>query len=52
MVPNTAQASETKVDCEVMAAIDSDQLIIADICRDDAWLSMPTSGTAALPDWR
>ena len=52
MVPNTAQASEAQVDCEVMAAIDSDQLVIADICRDEAWISMPTSTTAVLPDWR
>jgi hypothetical protein len=52
MVPDTAQASETHADCEVMAAIDSDQLVIADICRDEAWLTMPVSATATLPDWR
>lgn len=52
MVPNTAQASEAQGDCEVMAAIDSDRLVIADICRDEAWISMPTSSTAVLPDWR
>jgi hypothetical protein len=52
MVPDTAQASETHADCEVMAAIDSDQLVIADICRDEAWLTMPVSSTASLPDWR
>jgi hypothetical protein len=52
MVPNTAQASEAQGDCEVMAAIDSDQLVIADISQDEAWISMPTSATAVLPDWQ
>ena len=36
-------------DCEVMASVEGDtegeRLIIADLCRDDAWLSMPTDAT-------
>jgi hypothetical protein len=52
MVPNTAQERDTRVDCEVMAAVDADQFVIADMCQDDAWLTMPVSATAALPDWR
>jgi hypothetical protein len=52
MVPNTAQESDAHVDCEVMAAVDSDQLVIADMCRDEAWLTMPVADAAALPDWR
>lgn len=52
MVPDTAPASETRVDHEVMMAVDSDQLIIADVCRDGAWLKMPTAEASTLEEWR
>lgn len=52
MVPNTAPASETRADHEVMMAVDSDQLVIADVCRDGAWLTMPTAEAPTVEDWR
>lgn len=52
MVPDSAPVADMSGDCEVMAAIDSDQLVIADLCREDAWLTMSVSETAALNDWR
>ncbi len=52
MVPDTAPASETRVDHEVMMAVDSDQLIIADVCRDGAWLKMPAAEAATIEEWR
>jgi hypothetical protein len=54
MAQNMA-ASASDSDCEVMASIDShadgERLIIAELCRDDAWLSMPTDATVAA-EWR
>lgn len=53
-----AQDTATPVtvsDCEVMASVDStddgDRLIIAALCRDDAYLSVSTDVTVALEDW-
>ena len=43
-------------DCEVMASVDDsddgEQLIIAEICRDDAYVSMSTEATVVVDDWR
>ena len=48
MAPDTA-ATVPESDCEVMASVEGDtdgeRLIIADLCRDEAWLSMPTDAT-------
>lgn len=52
MVPDSAPVSETRGDGEVMAAVDSDQLVIADICRDEAWLTMSVSESATLQEWQ
>lgn len=52
MVPDSAPASDTRGDSEVMVSVDSDQLVIADVSRDGAWLTMPVSETAVLQDWR
>lgn len=56
MAPNTATASETVAEREVMASLDDDgrmeRLIIADTTADDAWLSVPVSGSASLPEWQ
>ena len=54
-----AQDTATPVsvsDCEVMASVDStddgDRLIIAELCRDDAYLSVSTDVTASVEEWR
>jgi len=43
-------------DGEVMASIDeadgSERLVIADVSRDDAWVSTPAGCGAALEEWR
>ncbi|WP_251342037.1 DUF7556 family protein [Haloplanus halophilus] len=41
---------------EVMAAVDEGpglpEFVIADISRDDAWLSVPLTDATGLDDWR
>jgi hypothetical protein len=41
---------------EVMASVDAagrtSEFVIADICREEAWLSMPDQRAPALDDWR
>lgn len=43
-------------DCEVMASVDDsnggEQLIIAELCRDEAYVSMSTEATVIVDDWR
>lgn len=51
MAPDTARASDAAPDCEVMASVDDDRLVIAEICRDGAWLSVPAGEALALHDW-
>jgi hypothetical protein len=36
----------------VMAAHDEEDLVIADVSRDDAWLVVPVSEAPDLTDWR
>lgn len=50
MAPDTV-AEETG-DCEVMASVDGERLVIADLCRDDAWLEIEVVDAAELADWR
>jgi hypothetical protein len=38
-------------DCEVMAAVDTDRLLIAELCREEAWLSTPLEDAVELTDW-
>ena len=56
MAPNTATPSNPVAKREVMASLDDDgrteRLIIADTTADDAWLSVPVSGSVALQDWQ
>jgi hypothetical protein len=54
-----AQETATPVtvsECEVMASIDSgadgEQLVIAELCSDDAYLAMSTDATVDVNDWR
>ncbi|WP_202935023.1 DUF7556 family protein [Halorussus amylolyticus] len=56
MVPNTATATNSVGECEVMASLDDDgqteRLIIADMTDDGAWLSVAVSGSVSLPEWQ
>lgn len=37
---------------EVMASVDADELVIADISEDDAWLAIGAGDAPALRAWR
>jgi hypothetical protein len=43
-------------DCEVMASVDDsddgEQLVIADLCSDEAYLTMSTDATVVVDEWR
>lgn len=43
---------QTHGDGPVMAAVDASEFVIADVGRDDAWLSVGESDAATLADWR
>ena len=54
-----AQEAATQVtgsECEVMASIDSssdgDRLVIAELCREEAYLSVATDVTVDVQEWR
>ncbi|WP_332897483.1 MULTISPECIES: DUF7556 family protein [unclassified Haladaptatus] len=56
MAPDITARSEPVFDeAEVMASVDEagsiSRLIIADICRDDAWVSCPVNNTVTLSAW-
>lgn len=56
MTPDTTVASESVADrSEVMASVDTNgssrRLVLADVSRDDAWISMTVSETVRIPDW-
>lgn len=44
-------AAAQSEDCEVMAAVDATQFVIADVCRDDAWVSISERDAPVLADW-
>jgi hypothetical protein len=52
--PHLAGAQTDEPD--VMAALDgadgAERLVIADVSRDEAWLSTPAGCAADLPEWR
>jgi len=55
MEPDTIPASEATTDAEVMAAVEDgpvEKFVIADISRDDAYLTLPLADAASLPAWR
>lgn len=51
-----SEATSRSVPGTVMASIDGDstetRLIIADVSRDDAWISMPETTAPSLALWR
>lgn len=52
MAPDPAVASGACAEREVMAAVDGDRLVIADVAVDDAWLSVPRREARALSTLR
>ncbi len=55
-MPQNPATPATISDCEVMASVDDgddgEQLIIAELCSDDAYVSMSTNATVIVNDWR
>jgi len=55
MEPDTIQSAETGAEAEVMAAVEDgsvETFVLADISRDDAYITMALSEAATLPAWR
>jgi len=52
MSTEPARAGEDTYDCEVMASEDGEEFVIAEICRDGAWLSARRDGALPLTEWR
>ena len=52
MSTQPATAGGNMNDCEVMASEDGEEFVIAEICRDDAWLSARREGALPLNEWR
>jgi hypothetical protein len=53
MGSDTVVSTEVAADSEVMAAVEDDsEFILADISRDDAFITMPLTDAASLPAWR
>jgi hypothetical protein len=56
MVPNTAAASDSAAEGEVMISVDGDgesaRVVIADITREEAWISSPLARAVSIPEWR
>lgn len=55
-MPQDRATPTSASDCEVMASVendtDGDQLIIAELCRDDAYLAMSVDATVDVDTWR
>jgi hypothetical protein len=55
MASDTA-ATAPESDCEIMASVESDtegeRLIMAELCRDDAWLAMSMDATVPIETLR
>ena len=56
MAANTAAATLPATANDVMASVDDDgtteEFIIADISRDNTWISVPLNEAATLPNWQ
>jgi len=55
MVPDMVAEAAVAADTEVMASVEespTETLIIADVSRDGAYLTVPLDDAAALPAWR
>jgi hypothetical protein len=55
MEPDTVVPAEVAADTEVMASVEEgpvDRFILADISRDDAFITLQLEDAASLPAWR
>ncbi|MEF8850920.1 MAG: hypothetical protein V5A44_04485 [Haloarculaceae archaeon] len=55
MAPKGVGEAEVAADAEVMASVEggpTERFVIADISRDDAYLTTPLADAASLPAWR
>lgn len=55
MESDTVVPTEVAADTEVMASVENgpvDQLIIADISQDGAYMTLPLDEAVSLPAWR
>ena len=55
MEPKGVAEAEVAADAEVMASVEegpTETFVIADISRDDAYLTTPLADAASLPAWR
>lgn len=52
MAPDSAVSAGATTERDVMAAVDDDRLLIADVARDDAWLAMPADDAPVLGEYR
>jgi hypothetical protein len=55
MAPDMVAEAEVEANAEVMASVEdgpTETFIIADVSRDDAYLTMPLEDAATLPEWR
>jgi hypothetical protein len=55
MAPEPVVEAEVAENADVMASVEdgpTERFIIADISRDDAYVTAPLSDTASLPAWR
>jgi hypothetical protein len=52
MPPNSTARADADGEGEVMAAVSGERLVIADISRDDAWLSIPVAASVSVDEFR
>jgi hypothetical protein len=55
MEPDTVAPTAVETDAEVMASVEegqTDTFVLADISRDDAFVTMALDEAASLPAWR
>jgi len=50
-ISSMSSEATSERDCEVMAAVDTDRLLIAELCCEEAWLSTPLEDAVELADW-
>jgi len=55
MESDTVAQAKVAADAEVMASVEegpTDTFVIADVSKDDAYMTLPLVDAASLPEWR